>query len=92
MCRYGADTAVSLFDARLAWGWNLRKLGCMLQDPQYDVPDIPGAWVFIDWRQLRPGECRVPLGAEELGDVKQGSCHLQIAERTCLGWLALKAR
>jgi hypothetical protein len=40
---YGADTPVSLFDARLAWGWNLRNLGCMLQDKRYDVPQIPGA-------------------------------------------------
>jgi hypothetical protein len=39
---YGADTPVSLFDARLAWGWNLRNLGCMLQDKRYDVPQIPG--------------------------------------------------
>ncbi|PSC73626.1 Jumonji domain-containing [Micractinium conductrix] len=39
---YGADTPVSLFDEKLAWGWNLQHLGCMLQDPEYDVPNIPG--------------------------------------------------
>lgn len=40
---YGADTPVSLFEARLGWGWNLRNLGCMLQDERYNVPQIPGA-------------------------------------------------
>lgn len=39
---YGADTPVSLFDEKLPFGWNLRRLGCMLQDPRYDVPNIPG--------------------------------------------------
>ncbi|EFN59438.1 hypothetical protein CHLNCDRAFT_137990 [Chlorella variabilis] len=39
---YGADTPISLFDSRVAWGWNLRHLGCMLQDGEYEVPDIPG--------------------------------------------------
>ncbi|KAL4431002.1 hypothetical protein ABPG75_006258 [Micractinium tetrahymenae] len=39
---YGADTPVSLFDENVAWGWNLRRLGCMLQDSRYDVPNIPG--------------------------------------------------
>ena len=33
---------MSLFDEKLAWGWNLQHLGCMLQDPEYDVPNIPG--------------------------------------------------
>jgi hypothetical protein len=33
---------VSLFDSRLPWGWNLRRLGCLLQDPQYALPNIPG--------------------------------------------------
>jgi len=38
---YGADTPYSLFDEKLKYGWNLRKLeGCLLE--QYDVPDIPG--------------------------------------------------
>lgn len=35
---------MSLFDKKVAWGWNLRHLGCMLQDPQFDVPDIPGVF------------------------------------------------
>ncbi|KAL4426832.1 hypothetical protein ABPG77_006618 [Micractinium sp. CCAP 211/92] len=39
---YGADTPVSLFDEKLPFGWNLRRLGCMLQDPRFDVPTIPG--------------------------------------------------
>ncbi|KAL6781830.1 hypothetical protein ACKKBF_B09595 [Auxenochlorella protothecoides x Auxenochlorella symbiontica] len=37
---YGADVAVSFFDERLDFGWNLRRLGCLLS--QYDVPEIPG--------------------------------------------------
>ena len=38
---YGADTPVSLFDAAVPWGWNLRALGgCLLQAA--DVPDLPG--------------------------------------------------
>lgn len=45
---YGADTPVSLFDQRVSWGWNLRKLGCMLQSKEFDVPDIPGAsWAAV---------------------------------------------
>jgi hypothetical protein len=38
---YGADTPLSLFDAAVPWGWNLRALGgCLLQAA--DVPDLPG--------------------------------------------------
>ena len=37
---YGADTPYSLFDEDVASGWNLRKLGCLLD--KYNVPDIPG--------------------------------------------------
>ena len=37
---YGADTPQSLFDEELEFGWNLRKLGCLLH--KHDVPDIPG--------------------------------------------------
>ena len=37
---YGADTPQSLFDEELEFGWNLRKLGCLLHE--YDIPDIPG--------------------------------------------------
>ncbi|KDD71959.1 JmjC domain-containing hydroxylase, partial [Helicosporidium sp. ATCC 50920] len=37
---YGADTPLSLFDRKLAYGWNLRQLDCLLSE--YDVPDIPG--------------------------------------------------
>lgn len=39
---YGADTPVSLFDERVPWGWNLRRLGDWLQSGEYEVPDIPG--------------------------------------------------
>lgn len=37
---YGADTPQSFFDAKLEWGWNLRKLQCLLSKRQ--VPKIPG--------------------------------------------------
>lgn len=37
---YGADTPQSFFDAELEWGWNLRKLQCLLSKRQ--VPTIPG--------------------------------------------------
>ncbi|KAK2079606.1 hypothetical protein QBZ16_002001 [Prototheca wickerhamii] len=37
---YGADTPYSFFDDKLEYGWNLRRLGCLLSD--YDVPEIPG--------------------------------------------------
>jgi hypothetical protein len=37
---YGADTPLSLFDAKLPWGWNLRELNCLFKE--YDVPEIPG--------------------------------------------------
>jgi JmjC domain, hydroxylase len=37
---YGADTPVSFFDEQLDFGWNLRKLGCLLSE--CGVPQIPG--------------------------------------------------
>lgn len=37
---YGADTPQSFFDAKLEWGWNLRKLECLLSNRA--VPKIPG--------------------------------------------------
>eukprot|EP01025_Chloroclados_australasicus_P066147 TRINITY_DN9052_c1_g1_i2.p2 TRINITY_DN9052_c1_g1~~TRINITY_DN9052_c1_g1_i2.p2 ORF type:complete len:392 (+),score=27.34 TRINITY_DN9052_c1_g1_i2:164-1339(+) len=37
---YGADTAQSLFDDELDWGWNLRNLGCLLK--QQKIASIPG--------------------------------------------------
>eukprot|EP00873_Tetraselmis_striata_P015254 jgi/Tetstr1/435518/TSEL_024422.t1 len=37
---YGSDNPWSLFDPKLRWGWNLRDLGDMLQDPR--IPAIPG--------------------------------------------------
>ena len=37
---YGADTPVSFFDPKLAYGWNLRDLGDLLRTK--DVPHIPG--------------------------------------------------
>lgn len=37
---YGADTPLSLFDAKLPWGWNLRDLDCLFKE--YNVPEIPG--------------------------------------------------
>ena len=37
---YGADTPHSLFDAKLDWGWNLRKLQCLLSERR--IPKIPG--------------------------------------------------
>ena len=37
---YGADTPVSLFDKKVAWGWNLRNLEDLLK--KHDLPDIPG--------------------------------------------------
>lgn len=37
---YGADTPQSLFDEELDFGWNLRKLGCLLH--KHGVPAIPG--------------------------------------------------
>ncbi|KAL3133396.1 hypothetical protein ABBQ38_007265 [Trebouxia sp. C0009 RCD-2024] len=51
---YGADTPQSLFDEKLEFGWNLRKLGCLLQ--QYGVQDIPGVTTpmtyFGMWRSF----------------------------------------
>ena len=37
---YGADTPQSFFDAEVAWGWNLRKLQCLIS--QNCIPKIPG--------------------------------------------------
>jgi jumonji domain-containing protein 2 len=37
---YGADTPQSFFEDKLAYGWNLRNLGCLLQT--HDLPSIPG--------------------------------------------------
>ena len=37
---YGADTPHSFFDEQLLFGWNLRKLQCLLS--QHNVPEIPG--------------------------------------------------
>lgn len=37
---YGADTPQSFFDAKLEWGWNMRKLQCLLSKRQ--IPRIPG--------------------------------------------------
>lgn len=37
---YGADTPVSLFDEDVKFGWNLRKLGCLLS--KYKVARVPG--------------------------------------------------
>ena len=37
---YGADTPLSLFDEKIPWGWNLRKLDCLFKE--YNVPEIAG--------------------------------------------------
>ena len=53
---YGADTPQSLFDEELEFGWNLKKLGCLLQ--QHGVKDIPGVTTpmtyFGMWRVCLP--------------------------------------
>lgn len=51
---YGADTPVSFFDERLDYGWNLRRLGCLLSE--FDVPEIPGVTTpmayFGSWKSF----------------------------------------
>ena len=54
---YGADTPTSLFDRHVPWGWNLRRLDCLLKD--YDLPKIPGvntpmAYFGSELRKNRP--------------------------------------
>ena len=51
---YGADTPISMFDQRVPWGWNLRKIDCLLKE--YKVPKITGVTspmtYFGTWRSF----------------------------------------
>lgn len=79
---YGADTPQSLFDEKVEFGWNLRKLGCLLH--KYGVQDIPGVTTpmtyFGMWRvSLRSILCCHSLSALP---VRSGVCFCRHHEWT----------
>jgi jumonji domain-containing protein 2 len=51
---YGSDNPWSLFDKKMRWGWNLRNLGDMLQDPHMDpIPGVTTPMVYFGmWKSF----------------------------------------